>query len=145
MDQSSNDQLDELGLHFDNDARRALFETSKWARFIAVVIFIGCGLFLVFILFAGSRIISLFQNSFFTSLGESGVVFIVAAIAALLALVVATYYFLFNFSMKMKDGLLTENTASINAGFASLKIYFIITTAIAILSLAAAVYEALVK
>src|SRR5688500_3653395 len=98
MNDNRNDQLDELGLHFDNDARRELFETSKWACLISIFVFIGCGLFVLFLVLAGSRILSFVETSVFASLGESGVVLIIAGVAVLLALVVATYYFLFNFS-----------------------------------------------
>jgi hypothetical protein len=45
------------------------------------------------------------------------------------------YYFLYNFSQKIKTALLTENTADLNAGLKSLKIFFIITTSFAIISL----------
>ncbi len=142
MNYERNDQLDELGLHYDNDARRELFEATKWARLISIFVFVGCGLFVLLILLAGSRIISYFEANLFASLGESGVVLIIAGVAVLLALVVATYYFLFSFSSKTKDGLITENTPGINAGFASLKLFFIITSVISILSLLATIYQA---
>ncbi len=145
MNDNRNDQLDELGLHFDNDARRELFETSKWARLISIFVFIGCGLFVLFLVLAGSRILSFVETSVFASLGESAVVLIIAGVAVLLALVVATYYFLFNFSRQIKDGLIAENTPGINAGFSSLKIFFIITSVISGLSLIATIFQAFVK
>lgn len=144
MDAERNDQLGELGLQFDNDARRTLFEASKWARLISIVVFIGCALFLVVLVVAGPRIASFFQSQVLVTLADSSMAIIVTCLAVLFALVIATYYFLFNFSTKTKVGLLTEDTAGINAGLGSLKIYFIITSAIAILSLVATIAQAFV-
>ena len=144
MDYNSKDQLDELGLQFDNDARRTLFEASKWARLISIVVFIGCGLFLLLLFFAGSRITSFFESSVFATLEASSMAIVGTVIGILLVLVVATYYFLFHFSTKVKQGLVAEDTTGINAGFGSLKIYFIITSVIAIISLVATVYQAFV-
>ncbi len=142
MNYDRDDQLDKLGLHFDNDARRELFEASKWARLISIFVFIGCGLFLLVILLAGSRLMSFVETSLFATLGESGLVLVIAGIGILLALVAATYYFLFSFSRKIKNGLIMENTPDINAGFSSLRIFFIITSILSILALVATIYQA---
>jgi hypothetical protein len=42
------------GLHVDNDAKMYLAETSKWAKFLSIVGFIGMGLMVIMGFFMGS-------------------------------------------------------------------------------------------
>lgn len=137
------DQLSNMGLQLDNEARQQLSDIGKWAKFISIVVFSGCGLLLLIGSFAGSAMASVFKmKQFLTLFGEQTVLIFMAILIFVVGLVVAVYFFLFNFSVKVKQGLLAENTQMVNAGLKSLKIYFIITTVVAILSLLSTVYNA---
>jgi heme/copper-type cytochrome/quinol oxidase subunit 2 len=134
-----NDQLKDIGLQLDNDARQHLFEAGKWAKFIAIVVFAGCALFLLAAMLSGTKLASAFQMG---SFGQDSLLIIILIVLFIIAIVGAVFYFLFNFSRKIKKGLIEENTESLNSGLRSLKVYFIITSIFAILSLLSTLYSA---
>jgi hypothetical protein len=143
MENLNEDQLTNMDLEMDREARLQLNEAAKWSKFIAIVMFIACGLILIFGIAGGAALTGVLRKlggTYDVLGGFDGAVLIIAIIfiVAVLALV---YYFLFDFSQKIKAALLSENTADFNAGLKSLKIFFIITTVFAILGLLSKVYN----
>ena len=137
MENSEQDHLAEMDLQLEGEVRHQLNDAAKWSKFISIVVFIACGLVLVFGTMGGAAIFNSFRRlgnvgDIFTGFGGSMLIVVIFFIVAVVALV---YYFLFNFSGKIKNALITENIAELNAGLRSLKIFFIITTVFAILSL----------
>jgi hypothetical protein len=137
MENTDQDFLTELDITIDSDVRQQLYEAGKWTRFISIVMFVICGLLLLIGVFGGAVFLSAFRSlggryGFLGDFGGAALILAATVIAAALAVV---YYFLFNFSQKIKTALLTENTVDLNTGLKSLKIFFIITTSIAIISL----------
>lgn len=128
------DHLSEMDISVDANVRQQLNDAGKWAKFISIVMFVLCGLLLLVFGIAGASFFSAFDRLGYGFLGDFGgaIIFIVVLIVVALAVV---YYFLFNFSRKIKSALVAENTSELNAGLKSLKIFFIITTVFAILAL----------
>jgi len=137
MENMEDDHLTEMDLRVDADVRQQLQDAGKWTRFISIVMFVGCGLLLMLFIIGGARFLSVFSTlrSAYGFLGEFGFAAIFIVVLIVIAVVALIYYFLFNFSQKIKTALVTENTADLNAGLRSLKIFFIITTVFAMLSL----------
>lgn len=143
MENFNQDHLTNMDLEADREVRVQLNETAKWAKFISIVMFIACGLILIFGIIGGAALTGVLRKlggTYDVLEGFDGaiLIMIIVFIVAVLALV---YYFLFNFSQKIKMALLSENTADFNAGLKSLKIFFIITTVFAILGLLSNVYN----
>ena len=137
MENLEQDHLIEMDLHIDDDVRQQLYEAGKWTKFISIVMFVACGLLLLTALLGGVSLLSVFRNigSAYGYFGELGGVILISIIVVFAGVLALVYYFLFNFSRKIKTALLTNNTADLNAGLKSLKIFFIITTVFAIISL----------
>ena len=137
MEDQDQDHLLEMDLQIDSDVRQQLYEAAKWSKSISIVMFIACGLVLFFVVIGGTALFSVFRNfgSEFDIVNEFGGAVLIAIIVIVVAVVALIYYFLFNFSQKIKTALISDNTEFLNAGLKSLKIFFIITTVFAILSL----------
>lgn len=137
MENPAPDHLSEMDLQLDGEVRQQLYTAAKWARFISVIVFIGCAIMLIFGVAGGAAIINAFQRlgTFSDLFGGFGGTLFVVIIVLVVAVVVFVYYFLFHFAAKIKNALLGESTAELNAGLKSLRIFFIITTVFAMLSL----------
>ncbi len=131
------DHLIEMDLHMDDDVRQQLYEAGKWTKFISIVMFVACGLLLLVGLLGGASLLSVFRSlgATYGYFGEFGGVVLIAIIVVFVGVLALVYYFLFTFSRKIKTALLTNNTTDLNAGLKSLKIFFIITTVFAMISL----------
>lgn len=114
-----------FGLSIDQSAKTHLAEAARWARFLAIVGFIMCGLIALFGLFAGS-FFSKFASSFgggeVASNGWFGFLFFIYAIFAVI------YFFpclfLYRFATKMKAAMAANDQESLNGSFQNLKIMF---------------------
>jgi hypothetical protein len=144
----SNNLLDNFDLEIDEHATASIKGASKWAKFISIVMFFFCGLMLLVLVFAivnpdfaDSYTRLRFYGDFIDE--ENRIYFI--SFFLLIVMVIATiYYFLLNFARKVKVAVITENTEELNRGLNSLKIYFIIYTALGLLSVSLSVI-ALIK
>lgn len=137
MENLQKDQLRGMDLEIDNQVRQQFYDAARWTKFISIVMFVACGLLLIFGTIGGAALYSVVKKMGAASglLGElSGALFITIILLVTVVLAIV-YYFLFNFSRKVKNALLSENTEELNAGLRSLKTFFIITTVFAILSL----------
>lgn len=137
MENLQKDHLRGMDLEIDNQVRQQFYDTARWTKFISIVMFVACGLLLVFGTIGGAALYSVVKKMGAASglLGElSGALFITIILLVTVVLAIV-YYFLFNFSRKVKNALLSENAEELNAGLRSLKTFFIITTVFAILSL----------
>ncbi len=144
MDYTSHDNLSDMDIQIDSEARRSLTESSKWTKFISITIFILIGIFLL--IFLG--LTAAYPGDFFDSFDRlMGVYFglsatvIIAIVLASVAVYLYTFYLILHYSKKIKTALATENTADLNAGLNSLKIYFIINSVISALILLLTLYN----
>jgi uncharacterized membrane protein len=142
MEQMNTDQLSGTGLQVDSEVRQHFADGAKWSKFIAVTMFIACGLILLIGLAASSTLATAFSRfgSFGSFMGMGAGIFMIVLILGI-AIFAMLFYFLFNFSSKIKSALITGNSDSMNAGLSSLKIYFIIAGIFGILSLLMTLYS----
>jgi hypothetical protein len=137
MEHTQTDLLSNLDLQVDQPVQEKLYESTKWARFIAIVMFIAAGLLLIAGLLGGSALLTALQRmgrEYDMLMGAAGPLMIVVVVLAV-ALIVTVYYFLFNYADKIKKALVTEDRRQLAGGIKSLKVFFIITTVLSALSL----------
>ena len=120
-----NDNLSLFGLSIDPTAKAHLGEAARWGKFLAIMGFILCGLFVVMGLFFSTMMASL--GTYSSSYG-SGAASGIGALMAIVYIIVALVYFfpclfLFRFANKMKIALLTNEQDSLNGSFQNLKAF----------------------
>ena len=137
MENFQNDHLTNMGLQVDAEVRQQLNDTSRWTKFISIVMFVACGLILLFGVIAGTQLTSTFKKlgGVYNVLGGFDSYIFIIIIVVVVALLAVIYYFLFDFSRKIKTALLSESTTEFNGALKSLRTFFIITTVFAVLSL----------
>lgn len=117
MEQNTENSLFELQI--DHNGSAFLKETAKWAKFLAIVGFVFCGLILLAAIFAGSMMASTLGR--LGTFGASGGVMI-SVIYILLGLV---YFFpclyLYNFASKMQTALRNNDQEQLNVSLRNLK------------------------
>ena len=143
MENLEQDHLNSMDLEIDADVRQQFSDAGKWTKFVSIVMFIFCGFILLFGVIGGAAMMTIFQSmeKSFGMLGEFGGGIFIVFIVIIAAAIAIVYYFLFNFSRKMKVALISESIQDFNTGLKSLKTYFIITGVFAILSLLSAVFN----
>ena len=128
MDLLQDDILsDEQELKIDEETSGYLIETSRWSKFIAITILALTAIFCLILIFFWKFVIGAMNLSlWYYRWSQSNLILLIAALAILIASVVVAYYYLINFSGKIKTGIETENMETVNEGLKSLKIHFII-------------------
>ena len=125
MDQTllSADQPERHALEVDAGSASYLGETASWAKFLAIVGFIMCGLFVVFGLFMGS-LLSFISSSTQAPipLGFGGAMTVIYI--GLAALYFFPCYYMYVFATKTKYAIATNNQAELTVAFRNLKSSF---------------------
>jgi len=127
MEQNQETSL--FGFGIDQSSRAHLYEAAKWAKFLAIVGFVMCGLIVVAAIFAGS-ILAMFSNSYNEGYGSSAVLtggmgaFVAIFYICMAILFFLPYLFLFRFATRMKTALNTNDQLTLNTSFQNLKIMF---------------------
>jgi hypothetical protein len=134
------DQLTHFDVQYDSDAKTSLYNMGRWTRFLTISIFIFSAFFFLIVLFVllGSTAFKQTLSNVWPGIDEMWNAFyfaIVIGTLVVLAIYVSAFYFLYVFSTKIKRGLLSEDTITINGGLKSLKIYFIISTILSAIAL----------
>lgn len=118
-----------FGFGLDQSARAHLSEAAKWAKFLAIVGFVMCGLIVVIAFFVGS-FLAMMTNSYndgYSSTarltGGMGAVVTIFYIGIAI-LFFFPYLFLFRFATRMKTALNTNDQLTLNTSFQNLKIMF---------------------
>jgi hypothetical protein len=133
MADTSQSSLFELAL--DQESIGHLTETARWGKFLAIVGFVMCGLIAIFSFFIGSIFASaLTAGSSFSNLpresagagalGALGGVFFTAIYLVFAALYFFPCLFLYNFSVRMKTALNTNDQVKLNQSLKAQKILF---------------------
>jgi hypothetical protein len=112
----------EQELHLGFESQNFLNEAYKWAKFLAVLGFVACGLMLL------GAFIGIIATA--NEVGSSVLMFIIIPLIA--AIYFAPAYYLFMFSDKMKKGLTQKHNAHITSSFDYLKRFFKFTGMLAI-------------
>jgi hypothetical protein len=125
-----------LEMHVDYDGGNILIETTRWARFMSIIGFIGVGLFalaIVVIAFAGNAVFNLYTQ--YVPNIESFAGLIIIGCVVILAVFAYLVYLLFRFATLTRRGLETQDQVMFNRGLQALKINFIINGIFALLGL----------
>lgn len=118
-----NENLSLFGLSIDPTAKSHLGEAARWGKFLAIMGFIFCGLFVVMGLFFSTMMASL---SSYSSGYDNGMASGLGTMMAVIYIIIAAVYFfpclfLFRFASKMKEALLTNEQDALNTSFQNLK------------------------
>jgi Family of unknown function (DUF5362) len=128
MEQNQDSTL--FGMSVDQTGRTHLAEAAKWAKFLSIMGFIGCGLIVLIGVFFGS-FFSMFsgklnQASPYGDMPASGG--FGAAMAIMYVIIALIYFFpclfLFRFATKMKTALASNDQETLNTSFQNLKATF---------------------
>lgn len=121
----NNDILDQSGaydMHLSEAAKSYLSETAKWAKFLAIVGFIGIGLLVLVGLFAGS-IMAMTGSQEDLLMPIDGAA--LGAIYVVLALMyVMPVLYLYRFAERTKRGILFSDSTALTDGLSQLKSCF---------------------
>ena len=122
MEQSTN--LFEL--HVDHNGSVFLREVAKWSKFLSIVGFVGMGLALLVIIFAGSMSSTVLNNPAYGGTGSmyGGPFFQVVLLGAFLLIYFFPCLYLFRFATKMQVALRNNDQDTLNASFENLKSCF---------------------
>jgi hypothetical protein len=122
MEQNSSNLFE---LQIDPQTNGFLAETAKWAKFLAIVGFVFCGLMALGALFAGSVIATSFsQFGGAGAMAAMGSTFVTIFYLGLALLCFFPCLYLFKFATKMKVALRSNDQETINNSFGNLKSYF---------------------
>ena len=125
MEQNTPTSLFEL--HIDAPSSAYLSETAKWAKFFAILGFIGCGLIVCIAFFAGSILSATFSR--YGMEGGSAASSMGGAFITVIYILIALLYFfpclyLFRFATKMQSALRTNEQEQLANSFKNLKSCF---------------------
>lgn len=119
-----------FGLSVDNAAKSHLYEAAKWARFLAIVGFICCGLMVIGGIYAATvleefaRTDSRFERydnpAYVSGLGVGvAIVYIIGAVIWFFPCL-----FMLRFANRTKTALMTDDQSRLTEGFQQLKVTF---------------------
>lgn len=116
-----------FGFGIDQSSRSHLWEAAKWAKFLAIIGFIMCGLMAIGGIYLGSVFSSVSpyereygSSSIFAGMGVFvGVFYVGLALVAFFG-----WLFLLRFANNMKNALNTDDQGTLNISFQNLKITF---------------------
>jgi Family of unknown function (DUF5362) len=120
MEQSTESNLFEL--HVDHNVSTYLTETAKWAKFMAIMGFIGCGFMVLFSLFIGSFLSAAFLRM---GGGTAGLGYMGGFLSFIYIVIAIVYFFpclyLYNFASKMQVALRSNDQDLLSLSFRNLK------------------------
>lgn len=129
------DQLSSLfEMNMDDTSQGHLLSISKWTRFISVTgLVIGALLLIAFVL-GGQKIFE--QLSALTVLGQRNIAGgLIAVVVIVFALLGGWIYFLFKASNLIRRGLQKRDSIELAEGFRSMRIYFVFSMIISLLTI----------
>ena len=108
-------------MEIDDQAKSNFIETARWAKFIAIVLFVIFGIFLLAGILLAVLLPSLGTSQQFASLGALGPVFIIFIVLILVGVYFYPTYALLKFSNNIREGLNTGNKEQFNTAIRHLK------------------------
>lgn len=111
-------------LQVDHESSTFLKEAARWAKFLSILGFIFCGIFVLIGLFAGT-----FIATMSSSMGAGPAVAMGGAFYSIIYIVIALLSFfpclyMFNFAKKMQVALASNDQTQLNQSFRNLKAYY---------------------
>lgn len=134
MDQNSelspeqNKESTLFGFGIDQSSKAHLWEASKWAKFLAIMGFIMCGLAVVFGIFMGTIYSSMMKNyddyGAASTYADGMSIFMIILYVGIAVIYFFPCLFLLRFANHMKNALNTDDQVTLNTSFQNLKIMF---------------------
>ena len=122
-------------LEIDQTASKNLIDAARWARFMAIFMFVTMGCVLIILIALQDRI-STSISDYLPSIGRSeGFVYLLMFVIVIVLVVTVIMVFLLRGAVQIKRGIETRNQQELVDGLRSLKIYFTIYGVLAIVSL----------
>lgn len=141
MEQHSNEPLFDLQL--DHEAGNHFRESSKWAKFLSIVYFVGLGIIAFVLIFAAAAVTDAFQRLAPEFTGAGGI--LIALMVVGLGIVFFTTILLFRFATLTKEGIERQDQVIFNKGLQALKNYFMIYGVLTILGLLFSVFSTMIN
>jgi hypothetical protein len=122
MEQSTNI----FELQVDHNGSSFLREVAKWSKFLSIVGFVGMGLALLVVIFAGSVSSTVLNNPAYggTNSMYGGPFFQIVLLVAFMLIYFFPCFYLFRFATKMQVALRNNDQETLNASFENLKSCF---------------------
>jgi Family of unknown function (DUF5362) len=117
-----NEESSLFGFAIDQSAKAHLAEAAKWAKFLAIVGFVMCGLLVILSFFIGTVFSSMGSYSDYESSGLG--VFVTVLYLGIGVLYFFPCLFLFRFAINMTAALNANDQLTLNRAFQNLKIMF---------------------
>lgn len=137
MDLINNDLIAENEWEVDANASQSLMVASRWTRFLAIFFIVILSILLICFLvgsqYASQQLKSIFQAKWALDLSNTWAT-IVAIVLIFAVYFGAICFFMLRFANQTRDALETENIETLNSGFKSLHIYFILTGVLVLLN-----------
>ncbi|HLY70989.1 MAG TPA: hypothetical protein VKR53_14750 [Puia sp.] len=132
MEENPNQSL--IDLTVDYDAANILGEIARWTKFIAITGIIAICCLILVLFFGGNGVVSRIADRYLSG-SENLRGFILFAIVIVVALLGVIVFLLYRFSALVKKGIDIQDQDLFNKGLHSLKIYFIISGTLALITL----------
>jgi hypothetical protein len=133
-----NDQQESLlQMHLDYDGGHILRETVRWSRFLAIVGIVGLSIAALAFAFLGTALLAAFSRLApgIESLGELAGAIVIVVVLVFLAIFGYLVFMLYRFSTLTRKGINHQDQTVFAEGMKCLKIYFLVSGILAILSL----------
>jgi len=120
-------------LQVDQTASKNLIDAAKWARFIAIFVFIAMGLFLLLMIAMQNRIAEAFSNLIPGMTSSSGFAALLIVCIVIVGVVSLIFSFLLRAANLIRKGIETKDQQMLINGLSLLKTYFAIYGVLAII------------
>lgn len=131
--QFSNEPL--LDLQIDYDSGNKFNEATRWAKFLAIICFVGIGLMLLWVTVAGFAI----RRAFSTIMGGADLDnmggILIAVVIVVLGIATFVMILLYRFATLVKRSIQIQDQAMFDEGLRNLKNYFLINGILGLLGL----------
>ncbi len=132
MEQNQDQSL--FDMNMDASTQGHLLSISKWTKFISVTGFVVGGIVLILLAAYGTEIMKQFSK--LLSFGDADFAGMLIAIVLVAFLLMGCWlYFLFRASTLLRKGLQSRDTTQLSEGFKSMRIYFVFSFIISVLSI----------
>jgi hypothetical protein len=128
-------------IQMDTDAQTSLLSISKWAKFVAITGIIIGAIVLILALAYGPQIIQAFTSLFSIGMNQEEAGMLIAILVIAVLLVSFWLYFLLRTSSLLNRGLESRSSAQLAAGFRSMRVYFVISFIMSLLSILSALSD----
>ncbi|MBK6825968.1 MAG: hypothetical protein IPG86_03385 [Chitinophagaceae bacterium] len=139
MDQQQESSL--FDIQMDVDAQTSLLSISKWAKFVAITGIIIGAIVLILASAYGPQIIQAFTSLFSIGMNQEEAGMLIAILVIAVLMVSFWLYFLLRTSSLLNRGLESRSSAQLAAGFRSMRVYFVISFIMSLLSILSALSD----